>query len=266
MFGSLRDKLQNVQEGISASFRILSVSDSSPRKPKSPSTQKVNFNAGAELLDKYQTDWKEIHDAAEDNARKADLVDQMIDSLHQNVKKQWTDIGNLSSSVNEVPHLIYKVQELIEEINTLKNTCEEVQHSLLELEDLVETQVLREEQLDHRFQLAMYKEKKLAEFEEFRKNLEKEHSEKLRKYEEHQTSILHERQEAFGKVFSEEMDEFKKSGHIPKLEIRGHFDKEISLEEVDLEADKSALDEFLQDVDNDSDSNIDFQIEADSTK
>jgi ribosomal protein L29 len=38
------------------------------------------------------------------------------------------------------------------------------------LENLVETQALREEQLDHRFQLAMYKEKKLAEFEDFRSN------------------------------------------------------------------------------------------------
>jgi dysbindin len=54
--------------------------------------------------------------------------------------------------------------------DTLKNTFEEVEHSLLELENLVETQALREEQLDHRFQLAMYKEKKLAEFEDFRSN------------------------------------------------------------------------------------------------
>lgn len=55
--------------------------------------------------------------------------------------------------------------------DTLKNTFEEVEHSLLELENLVETQALREEQLDHRFQLAMYKEKKLAEFEDFRSNI-----------------------------------------------------------------------------------------------
>jgi hypothetical protein len=47
-----------------------------------------------------------------------------------------------------------------------------------------------------------------------------QHSEKLKKHDELQKSILLERQEAFGKVFNEEMDEFKKSGHIPSKSKR----------------------------------------------
>lgn len=51
-------------------------------------------------------------------------------------------------------------------------------------------------------------------------NIESQHSEKLKKHDELQKSILLERQEAFGKVFNEEMDEFKKSGHIPSKSKR----------------------------------------------
>jgi hypothetical protein len=36
---------------------------------------------------------------------------------------------------------------------------------------------------------------------------------------------------------------------IVELDVRHSMDREISLEEVDLEADLSALDDFLQDVD-----------------
>lgn len=45
------------------------------------------------------------------------IVDQTLGSLHKNVQKQWTDIRHLCSSVNEVPNLIIRVQELMEEIS-----------------------------------------------------------------------------------------------------------------------------------------------------
>lgn len=54
----------------------------------------------------------------------------------------------------------------------------------------------------------------------FIEKIESQHSDKLKKHEELQKSILLERQEAFGKVFNEEMDEFKKSGHIPSKSKR----------------------------------------------
>lgn len=45
---------------------------------------------------------------------------------------------------------------------------DEVEHNLLQFEDIVETQEHQERQLDHRFQLALYKEKKLQELERVR--------------------------------------------------------------------------------------------------
>jgi hypothetical protein len=50
----------------------------------------------------------------------------------------------------------------------LQESCDDVEAALARLEDMVETQDLQGRQLDHRFQLAMYKEKKLAGLEALR--------------------------------------------------------------------------------------------------
>lgn len=39
----------------------------------SPSDQLVNYDAGADLLHKYQTEWNQLHLLAEDNAHKAEV-------------------------------------------------------------------------------------------------------------------------------------------------------------------------------------------------
>lgn len=45
---------------------------------------------------------------------------------------------------------------------------EETEAALLMLEDMVETQELREKQLDHRFQLALYQEKRASELQDLK--------------------------------------------------------------------------------------------------
>jgi hypothetical protein len=55
------------------SLRVLTVSEPSSRKTKALSGRTVNLNAGAELLEKYQTDWKELHQISEENAKKAEV-------------------------------------------------------------------------------------------------------------------------------------------------------------------------------------------------
>lgn len=42
-----------------------------------------------------------------------------------------------------------------------------------------------------------------------------QHKERVKKHEEQQAAMKRERQSAFGQAFQEEMDQYKKSGHIP---------------------------------------------------
>ncbi|KAG8239179.1 hypothetical protein J437_LFUL018997 [Ladona fulva] len=213
MFDSIRDKIQTVQEGIAASFRGLNVNDAPRRAARNNSN--VNYNAGADVLNKYQTNWSEMHQLAEENSKKAEGIDHTIKSLHESFEKQWVTIGHLCSSIVTIPQLLNGVQELMEQIGTLQVLFADVETSLLKLEDMIETQELQEKQLDHRFQLAMFKEKKLSEIEQVKEELARNHAEKVRQYELRRQRMLKERQEAFGKVFEEDMQQYKMSGKIP---------------------------------------------------
>ena len=48
---------------------------------------------------------------------------------------------------------------------------DETRESLEVLQDIVDTQELREKQLDHRFELALYQERRLKELEDLKSNL-----------------------------------------------------------------------------------------------
>jgi len=41
---------------------------------QSPSEHPVNYDAGADLLHKYQTEWNQLHLLAEDNAHQAEVL------------------------------------------------------------------------------------------------------------------------------------------------------------------------------------------------
>lgn len=124
------------------------------------------------------------------------------------------------------------------------NRFEEVEICLIKLEDLIEVQELQEKQLDNRFQLALHKERKLGELEQLKVNLAMEHAKKVQEFETKHQSRLKERQEAFEEAFEEEMQHYKTHGHIERIPSSAS-EASVPLEEIQLEGDSSALDEFL---------------------
>lgn len=113
---------------------------------------------------------------------------------------------------------------------------EEVEGALYRLEDLNEMLDLQSRQLDHRFQLALYKEKKLIELNNFKgmssdretqliffydlfqinflEKLANEHTERLSQHELNQQKKLKERRETFEEAFKEDIEEYKATGSI----------------------------------------------------
>jgi len=59
---------------------------------------------------------------------------------------------------------------IIHPISSVNVQCafDETEEALLMLEDLIETQELREKQLEHRFQLALYQERREAELDDLK--------------------------------------------------------------------------------------------------
>lgn len=78
-------------------------------------------------------------------------VDEIVQSLHDNYEEQWKKVGKLSTALALIPQVIHGVQEVCDTILNLQCAFDETEDALLTLEDMIETQELREKQLDHRF-------------------------------------------------------------------------------------------------------------------
>ncbi|XP_063986980.1 dysbindin protein homolog [Diachasmimorpha longicaudata] len=242
MFGALKNKFQTVQDGISASLRGFSISES-PKTKKSLRAGKVNYGAGADILHHFQLQWNELHELAEENATKAREVDILIGGIYERLDRQWSSINILNATLAAIPKINNDIQNLMDQIGSLEEAFEEVEAALYRLEDLNDTLELQNKQLDHRFQLALYKEKKLAELDSVRAELAREHKERVLQQELKQQKTLKERQETFDEVFRGELENYKVTGSVPKV-ASPH--KGPTLEEIVLEDDSTDFDDFLE--------------------
>ncbi|GFT74610.1 dysbindin, partial [Nephila pilipes] len=79
--------------------------------------------------------------------------------------------------------------------------------------------------------------------------LGEEHAHKVFEYEKKQENILKERQHTFQEAFEEEVEQYKKHGlkNLRQRVSSNSSANSVSLEDIDLEEDASALDEFLGD-------------------
>ncbi|XP_066584301.1 dysbindin protein homolog [Prorops nasuta] len=242
MFGTLRNKLQTVQEGISASIRGLTITEI--QKPsRVPKIRGVNYDAGADLLHRFQLEWNELHELAEENAEKAQEADILIASIYEILEKEWNHVTCLNSTLAFIPKINNDLQVLMDQIGTLQETFEEVEGAIYRLEDLNEMLELQSRQLDHRFQLALYKEKKISELNSIKAKLADEHISRVSQHEQKQQKTLRERREAFEEVFKDELEEYKATGSIPKLPT---VSEGPTLDEIVLDMDSKTIDEFLE--------------------
>ncbi|XP_043256753.1 dysbindin protein homolog [Colletes gigas] len=242
MFGSLRNKFQTVQEGISASIRGLTVTEN-PRHKKSVNVRNVNYNAGADILHRYQLQWNELHELTEENALKAQEADKLIGSIYERLEQEWKSITCLNSTLAYIPKINNAIHDLMDQIGTLQEMFEEVETSIYRLEDLNEMLDLQSRQLDHRFQLALYEEKKLGELNIVKAKLANEHTERVSQYEHKIQKMMKERRETFEEVFKEQLEEYKATGSISKLPVT---QQGPSLDEIVLDVDSTTFNEFLE--------------------
>ncbi|KAM7289971.1 dysbindin [Ixodes scapularis] len=98
----------------------------------------------------------------------------------------------------------------------LEGMFEEVELRLVSLEDVIETQALQERQLDERFKLALYGEKRKGHFESLQEKLEDDHLLMVHQLEERERAVLRERQQAFSEVFQEDLEAYRAQGRIQR--------------------------------------------------
>ncbi|XP_075218908.1 dystrobrevin binding protein dysbindin [Lycorma delicatula] len=243
MFYSLKDKLHTVQEGITASFRGLAAH--SPVQGHN-NARSININSGADILHHYQIQWNELHKLAEENSSKAQEVDNYIGNVHKKVENEWINMGILCNNLSRVPQMTKDMEKLISDIGSLHKLIDDVESMLINLEDTIEMQKLQESQLEKRFKLAMHHEKKLCELDTVRSALSSDHMMKLNHHENKVREMQKERQATFSDAFKNDLEQYKKHGAIPAKEMTGKTtDHSLTLDEVELDFDNEALNEFV---------------------
>jgi len=230
MFESIRDKLFSPQPDQSSK----TLEDKNG----------CNLNAGAALLEKYQNEWMISHNLCAASAKHSEEADKAIGQLMDFCNKQWDMVTHLMAQLSTLPAVSEDLKNVMKKIGILENGFQDLEKSLLQLENLVEVQHLQEKQLDERFDLAMYKEKKLSGLETLKYQLAEKHAGKVHQFEAQQKILLQERQEAFKEVFEEEMKHYKTHGHIERVASVQSSEGSLKLEDVELDQD-DALDAFL---------------------
>ncbi|XP_013420814.1 dysbindin-like [Lingula anatina] len=247
VFKSIKGTLQSVQNDISAGFKSLregAQSGVATELKKLSLQDNVNYDAGADILNMYQQHWSSIHLASEENAKKAQQCDETITSLYQLCQRQSDLMSQLNLELSHLPKLVQDIELISRKIASLSSQFEDVEKLLVSLEQVCEQQELERSKLNHRYQLALYKEKKKADLEQMKVKLAGEHVVRVRDYELSCQLRMKERQEAYEQAFEEEMEYYKTYGQMQR-QPSSDSGQPVDLAEVSIEEDPNALNDFL---------------------
>ena len=249
-------------------FSVYSVKQFTPTEPCNiPKPKKEDLEAGAELLETWQNNWEVIHLNNERNAKKADKCDKLIVNIKDRTLKQWNDIATLQT---HIPQINNGIKDIMDKLGSLESFIGDVEISLLALEDTIDAREMQEKQLDQRFQLAMYQERRKAEFNDLASKylkggviesmmndkfisdrLQNEYEKKKKLHSEKKSMDSEKLQKHYQSKFDEDVKNFQDGNN--RLQVPLRHDPDASLESVDLddpdEAATNTLEAFLNEPD-----------------
>lgn len=128
-----------------------------------PNSDAINFNAGCKLLERNENIWEQLHLANESNAKKAETCDTIISRVSESIQKRCVDLSDINVSLEIIPNIVQTIENCSSIMIEINDKCGEIENQLYELQDLMEVLQLQEKQLDSKFEMAMFKERKLGE-------------------------------------------------------------------------------------------------------
>ena len=231
--GSIKERIATIGEGLKSQFSGEVEQDEAL----------VNLRAGSKILSHYQTAWRALHDNAELVARKADTADRDVRRVAAEYDRQWRHVSRMTGLVLTIPEINSQIRGVMDSLGQLENLFMEVEVALLALEDTIDARDAQEKQLEQRFQLAIYQERRRQELDELEARLEMEYQKRIREKELAEIDEKRARQAVYQAKFEEDMTRFTETGF---LEVPLNRPSDVSLESIDLDADDQNLESFLK--------------------
>ncbi|XP_045505435.1 dysbindin [Colias croceus] len=253
MLGNLKDFISVVQDGLSSSNNlrqtlqeVQKVTNIFKEKQKTSTESRVNFGAGGALLEKYQEQWAELHENADNNAKAAEEVDKLILQLHEISKKRLKTATELANNIGHLPTLTANVAQCMDSLKNVQILLKDVEEQLIDFEDIVERSNMEKWKLDHHYELSLYKKKKMVQLEETRTRLAKENEERNNELERQQLAELQVKRENSAAAFQSDVARYLTSGSLPTS--TGQQPPSTTLEQIELDVDQTDLEKFLEET------------------
>ncbi|XP_002736148.1 dysbindin-A-like [Saccoglossus kowalevskii] len=223
MFDNFKERLQNVQHDLTTGLKNLTTKAKEVGKTGRRSEVPVGspefiakppLDAGAELLNKYQLEWIDLHRDIEDSAKKAIIVDNEILKQLSKFEKQVDALSQFNNQLTSLPKLSEDLQNVAISIGSLEGQFEEVEGMMTYLEDLCDEEEHIRNVQGHKNQMLAYKEIKRQEEEVLKAQLQSEYEQKVREIERNENAKMEERQKTFQDVFNRDMQHYKEHGEM----------------------------------------------------
>lgn len=249
MLGNLKEFISVVQDGLASNTNIRQTLQEVQKvtklfkdKHRLSHESKVNYGAGAAMLEKYQDEWAKIHENADTNAKAAEEVDKLIQDLHETTKTRLQSASELAQNLSMIPALTASVAQCIDSLNNVENLLKTVEDELVEFEDIVERSKLENWKLDHHYHLTVYKEKKMVALEEVRNKLAKENTQLSYERERHQLAEYQVKRDQSSLAFQQDVARYLASGSLTPSKPST---PKVTLEQIQLDSDSTDLEKFL---------------------
>ncbi|XP_055911742.1 dysbindin protein homolog [Eupeodes corollae] len=251
MLENIKKKLNNafkegihMTENISTQFsRVTSPTLDSNNDPELGIPPEINIAAGAELLQKYEDAWINTYEANKANVEVAKNITETIDRLQQRMQTRQVNINDMMTCLAGLPTIEANLKASLEKFNQIEALGFAVEEKIADLLNV--TQMLDRQELI----IQMNLEAKCKEMIELEAQQQKEATEqrlKIQKEEEKLKQLQQERQAVFDDAFQSDMQAFKQTGGVAKIELKGP--RVMTLEEIDLDNDDTNdLEDFLND-------------------
>lgn len=177
--------------------------------------RQVNLNAGSRILDYNQEVWADVRSLNVKNAALAAEFDERIMNVTKTCKARLTSMSDLNVTLASIPNIVTHLKSCTDTIEQIRTNMAGVERKLMALQDLVEVLELQDRQLNRRFDMAMQREKKMAELNELREDLTTRHARNEAKHERSLKQIQLERQKVFDAEFQKDLSEYKEKGQLP---------------------------------------------------
>ncbi|XP_056900178.1 dysbindin-A-like isoform X1 [Takifugu flavidus] len=252
MFENFRERLHMVQHDFTTSFKTLGDKSRDTKtkwQARFDQSHPLHYNAGLDILSRYEESWVPLHKRTKDCAETAETVDGDVVMLSAHVERRRSALTNLQEQLQGLPAFISDLDAITANIAHLEGDFEEIESRLVYLETLCcQCEELSSKQ-HHINTLEVYQKKKRKEVEVLEAELKSQYAQWTAELEQAVHQKLREQQKIYEEAFKQDVKNYLSTGYLQHREPAESNINVLDQMTVTDVTDQEALDDFLNSPD-----------------